>query len=78
MAVLHGAAAGLCFRDMNGGQAAQCLLMQRLACTRTGQQLVAATFHMKAKTGATNDSIRRSQVWRMLHGSQHFIDQHGS
>mmetsp|Transcript_15210 Transcript_15210/g.45875 ORF Transcript_15210/g.45875 Transcript_15210/m.45875 type:complete len:439 (-) Transcript_15210:670-1986(-) len=53
---------GLCFRDMNGGQAAQCLLMQRLACTRTGQQLVAATFHMKAKTGATNDSIRRSQA----------------
>ena len=62
--------AGICFRDASGAPAAQCLLTQQLECVRTGQRLVAATFHMKAKAGTINDGIRCLQVWCPLRVSR--------
>lgn len=37
---------------------------------QTGQRLVAATFHMKAKAGTINDGIRCLQVWCPLRVSR--------
>ncbi len=54
--------AGRRFADAAGGVAAQGMLSWRLRDQVAGRELVVATFHLKAKSGAVNDAIRRHQA----------------
>lgn len=55
-------AEGKTFTDQHGRTAAQCMLMQRLACLHSGRELIVATFHFKAKAGPQNDATRQTQA----------------
>lgn len=54
--------AGGTFTDASGARAAQGMLSWRLRDQLAGRELIAATFHLKAKAGAVNDSMRQHQV----------------
>eukprot|EP00243_Klebsormidium_subtile_P010882 TRINITY_DN5960_c0_g1_i1.p1 TRINITY_DN5960_c0_g1~~TRINITY_DN5960_c0_g1_i1.p1 ORF type:complete len:339 (+),score=33.97 TRINITY_DN5960_c0_g1_i1:172-1188(+) len=58
------------FVDPNGENMSQCALLCRLRDLQTGDQMLLATTHLKAKTGADNDATRAIQIKQLLKGSR--------
>ncbi|GAQ84331.1 CCR4-NOT transcription complex subunit 6 [Klebsormidium nitens] len=54
------------FVDPNGDNMSQCALLCRLRDLQTGDQMLLATTHLKAKTGADNDATRAIQIKQLL------------